>query len=556
MNVQPENRQVLRCLALVLALLAGAASLASCQSQARSSGTSVADTTYYVSPAGSNSAAGTSPATAWQTLARVNSVQLRPGDRVLLKGGDRFAGELIFTKADAGSAADPVVVGSYGSGRATIASDNSSGIVIYDTAGIDVENLVITSESAPRPVGIGINLYSDLPGNRKLSHIRIDNVDVSYFVYGIGIGGGRGATGFRDVWVLDSTLHDNLDDGLISYAPAFSSAHPEYAHEDIYISHVHAYQNPGDPEDTTTNTGNGIVLGNVRHASIAWSTANDNGGKGAASEGPVGIWAYDSTGVVIEHNLSYDNRTSNLSDGDGFGLDENTLDSYLQYNVSYDNAGAGYLLYSAQEGSAQKGNVVRFNISSGDGQTSDYYGGITLIGQISDTAIYQNTVVMRARAGTTNPALRLVGSASRITVRNNIFVTRRGGPIVAAYTSLTTAQALLQGNDYDTTAGAWTVAWGDVTYKTLADWRSATGQEQLRRRATGFAVDPDLEGPALSLHATSAGDPQIGACFTLRPTSPLLRAGLGLLALFGTRTGGVTFSGIHASGDDPDVGAE
>lgn len=541
---------------LALVLLACAALLSSCQGQTGSSGASAADTTYYLSPAGNNSAAGTSPATAWQTLARVDSARLRPGDRVLLRGGDRFVGELIFAKTDAGNAADPVVVGSYGSGRATVASDSNAGIVIYDTAGIDVENLVVAGQSSPRPTGIGINLYSGLPDNRKLTSVRIDNVDVSGFVYGIGIGGGKGTTGFRDVWVLNSTLHGNLDDGLISYAPAFNSAHPGYAHEDIYISHVHAYRNQGDAEDAGTNTGNGIVLGNVRHASISWSTASDNGGKGAASEGPVGIWAYDSTDVAIEHNLSYGNRTSNLSDGDGFGLDENTSDSYLQYNVSYDNAGAGYLLYSAQADSVQKGNIVRFNISSGDGQTSNYYGGITLIGQISDTAVYQNTVVMRARAGTTNPALRLVGSASRITVRNNIFVTRRGGPIVAANAWLRTTQALLQGNDYDTAAGTWAVTWGNATYQTLAGWRSASGQERLHGRATGFAVDPELNGPALGLHATTADDGQIGVGFTLQPTSPLLRAGLGLLVLFGTRTGGVTLSGTRSSGSDPNVGAE
>ena len=163
---------------------------------------------------------------------------------------------------------------------------------------------------------------------------------------------------------------------------------------------------------------------------------------------------------------------------------------------------------------------------------------------------------MRARVGTTNPALRLVGIASGITVRNNIFVTRRGGPIVAAGASLRAAQALLQGNDYDAAAGTWAVTWGSVTYQTLAGWRSATGQERLRGRGTGFAVDPKLNGPALGLHAATADDGQIGAGFTLQPTSPLLRAGLGLLPLFGTRTGGVTFSGTRSSGSDPNVGAE
>lgn len=504
--------------ACAIAALAAVGLLAGCGVRATASGSG--SITFYVSPSGSNSAAGTSAAAPWRTLARVNAEKLRPGDRVLLQGGQRFTGGLVFTKGEAGDAAKPVVVGSYGSGRARIVARTGSGVVIYNTAGIDVGNLIISGRPSGRPEGIGINLYSDLPGDRKLTHVVIDDVDVSDFVYGIGIGGGRGTTGFRDVWVRDCALHGNLDDGLISYAPNLNPAHPRYAHEDIYITGVHAYQNPGDPEDTSNNTGNGIVLGNVRNASITSSTADDNGGKGAASQGPVGIWAYDSAGVVIAHDVSYGNKTSNLSDGDGFGLDENTSHCYLEYDLSYDNAGAGYLLYSAQAHAEQHGNVVRFDISSGDGRRSRYYGGITLLGQISDTAIYQNTIVMSARSGGSNPALRLVGTARSITVRNNIFMTERGGPIVVSAAAVPTSAADFQANDYFTAAGRWKLAWGAASYRSLQSWRSAAGQELLDGRATGFAVDPNLTGPVL-LPDTAASDTRIGAGFVLRSTSLL-----------------------------------
>jgi hypothetical protein len=537
-----------------IAMLASVPLLAACGATAAASGAAAA-VTYYVSPSGSNSAAGTSPAAPWRTLARVNAEKLVPGDRVLLQGGQQFTGGLIFTKAEAGDAAKPVVVGSYGQGRARIVSAAGSGVVIYDTAGIDVEDLVITGRASGRPQGIGISLYSDLPDDRKLTHVLIDDVDVSDFVYGIGIGGGNGATGFRDVWVRNSALHGNLDDGLISYAPVANPGDPRYAHEDIYISHVHAYQNLGDPEDTSNNTGNGIVLGDVQRASITFSTADDNGGKGAAGEGPVGIWAYDSSGVVIAHDLSYGNQTANSSDGDGFGLDENTFDCYLEYNLSYDNAGAGYLLYSAQTGAEQQGNVISFNISSGDGRRSRYYGGITLLGQISDAAIYQNTVVMPPVSGGSNPALRLVGTARSITVRNNIFLTEENGPIVVSATALLTSAAQFQANDYFTASGGWALDWGAASYRSLAAWRSASGQELLDNRPTGFAVDPQLAGPTLGLHATANG-PAAAAGFVLLPTSPLRGAGLALSSLPGVPSPAVDFSGASISALTPNIGAE
>jgi hypothetical protein len=82
--------------------------------------------TYYLDPVGSNSADGLSPGTAWRTLDRLHGVVLAPGDRVLLRGGARFTGMLQLDQADAGNAAKPVTIGSYGQGRATIAPDTDA----------------------------------------------------------------------------------------------------------------------------------------------------------------------------------------------------------------------------------------------------------------------------------------------------------------------------------------------------------------------------------------------------------------------------------------------
>src|SRR4051812_18955482 len=44
-------------------------------------------TTYYVSPGGNDSFAGTSSATPWKTIVKANSVDLNPGDQLLSQGG-------------------------------------------------------------------------------------------------------------------------------------------------------------------------------------------------------------------------------------------------------------------------------------------------------------------------------------------------------------------------------------------------------------------------------------------------------------------------------------
>src|SRR6266704_2727044 len=78
--------------------------------------TSGPDHTYYISASGDDSAAGTSPSTAWRTLKRADAARFRAGDRLLLRGGDRFIGQLRLGSNDAGKPRNPVTIGSYGSG--------------------------------------------------------------------------------------------------------------------------------------------------------------------------------------------------------------------------------------------------------------------------------------------------------------------------------------------------------------------------------------------------------------------------------------------------------
>jgi hypothetical protein len=72
-------------------------------------------TAYYVdADHGSDSRAGTSPQTAWKTLSKATKAQLKPGEHLLLRRGQTFSGSL--NLSDTGTAANPVVVASYGTG--------------------------------------------------------------------------------------------------------------------------------------------------------------------------------------------------------------------------------------------------------------------------------------------------------------------------------------------------------------------------------------------------------------------------------------------------------
>src|SRR5262249_30165792 len=260
----------------------------------------------------------------------------------------------------------------------------------------------------------------------------IRNVDASGFGYGISMGARNPAAGFADVQISDTALHNNLDAGLATSGPRFDPAAPSYAHTGIRIDHRSAVSNTGDPAATSGNTGSGIVLGNVSDTLVSWSTAARNGGANATPfEGPIGMWAYASSGVVMQHDLSYDNRTASRRDGGGFGLDENTTDSFLQYDLAYGNDGAGYQVY-APNGATNTGDVVRYDISSGDALRTINASGIIVSGRVTGAQVYQNTVIMGPQSrGIPHSALWL-GKIRRVTVRNNLFAVDHVGPIVIA----------------------------------------------------------------------------------------------------------------------------
>ncbi|GAB4144875.1 MAG: hypothetical protein OHK0017_03840 [Patescibacteria group bacterium] len=71
-----------------------------------------AGTTYYVSTSGSDSNNGTSSATPFATIAKVNTLNLQPGDSVLFKCGDTWEGEMLYAKKS-GTSGNPITYSSY-----------------------------------------------------------------------------------------------------------------------------------------------------------------------------------------------------------------------------------------------------------------------------------------------------------------------------------------------------------------------------------------------------------------------------------------------------------
>jgi hypothetical protein len=501
-------------------------------------------TLYYISLLGDDNNSGTSPTSAWRSLSKANSMTFAPGDQILLEGGSTFTGQLYFDANDQGSATNPITIGSYGGEPATINAGTNTGLFIYNSAGYHLSDLNLVGSGVATNTGNGISFYNDLGGNVKLDGITINNVEVSGFRnYGVVIGAWNNQSGYNNIRVTNVATHDNGKGGLSTYAQAPN------ANENVYIAHVKAYNNLGLP-GVSNPTGNGIVLGNVNNGVIERSIAYNNGAQNNSINGPVGIWTYDSNGIVIQYNESYNNRTGGKADGDGFDLDQNVSNSIMQYNYSHGNDGAGYLLCNAVDNYNHTGNIVRYNISQNDGRKNGY-GGIDVYGRIRNAEIYNNTVFL-SKALTGSPsAIRVWNTGSEnldvssLHIRNNILQTTNGLRLTNVSSSqiVGSTDFLFQGNNYYSTGGNFKIAWNGRTYYSLKSWQTATNQEKIGTQNVGLSVNPLFNNPGGGGTINNPDLLNTLDAYRLGSTSPLIDRGLDLVNLFNINPGTQDFWG-------------
>ncbi|TGD82434.1 right-handed parallel beta-helix repeat-containing protein [Hymenobacter wooponensis] len=527
-------------------------------------GRSAMATTYYVSAKGNDSGAGTTLATAWQSIDRVNQEGLKPGDKIKFEGGKTFVGTL--DARNSGTAAQPIIYTSYGKEAAIISSGVERGFVAYNTDALELRRLTFVGAGRDANQTGGVIFYRDNTDNSatQLQHIIIDSLDVSgYKSYGITIGSYAPSVdywgapfGYNDVRISNTATHDNGDTGLFSYGATL------HAHHNWYVGNCQSYNNSGQASVTDRNTGSGIILANVDEAMIEQCEAYNNGWlSNHAYTGPAGIWAYACNEVIIQKCESHNNRSGTI-DGGGFDLDGGCTNSTLQYNYSHDNEGPGLMLAQYNGAPVAIENItVRYNISENDARR--YGAGILLwssgaSGGIQKVDIYNNTVyITPSSSGYVPQAVHVASPSIEATaLRNNIFQTTGGVPMLLDQGG----RVVFQGNCYWSSGSP--VSWRQwsSTYSSLEEWRASTGAERLKDANTGMFVDPKLTSPgAGGTNPRVPGQPMSAwKPYQLLAGSPLIGAGLDLYALFGITPGPHDMYGylLPSAGSPANIGAQ
>ncbi|WAB80409.1 hypothetical protein OVN18_07435 [Microcella daejeonensis] len=486
----------------------------------------------YVSPTGNNTANGATPQTAWQTVARVNSATVLPGTCVLFEDSSTFAGRLTLSGGDANNAASRVTVGTYITGTPTTATRaRLRGLLILNVGGVTVQDLTVIANGTT--VLNGIELSNTLGNNNRRPGVTVQRVDVTGFpLSGILIGGKNASntskSGFSNVLIQQVDSYGNGDAGIQSFGNLCDANNANYSHLNVTVRQVAVFDNLGVPNKMVpncsgameaTNSGNGIVLGDVKDSLIEQSFAFRNGANNNfGGGGPVGIWAYNADNIVIQNNTSYSNRSA-TKDGGGFDLDGGVINSVMQYNYSYDNTGAGYLVFQYEGARPLNNNMVRYNISRNDGRGvagGIAYGGIVIgkFGNVTgptNTFVYGNSIYVSPSASSPEPPAGIrVWNGAEAYFYNNSIHTSGAAPLVSVEAN-TSTQFL--GNNYFRADGfkAYTNAAnfsdvGATLVSTLAGWadgyKTASTPGYATTVVTSSAVFVDANN--FGLGATSA----------------------------------------------------
>ncbi len=492
-------------------------------------------TTYYVSALGNDANPGTSVTQPWATIAKVNATMLHAGDSVLFRGGDTFVGNLVITSA--GTPLEPIVVGSYGTGRAIINGESGTGIMVYDVGGVSVRDLVVFT-STRTPNQPGVLFYNDLPGNRKLDYVRVYNVIVhgfgNYGVFIVGNPADQSQSGYTNVIINQVVAYDNTLIGIY-VSGIYDPKTALYANSNVTVVNCVAYDNPGLAGNANHPEG-GIFLEDVDGGMVEYSLAYNNGA--AANSiygGPYGIWTAIANNILFQHNESHHNHSAYL-DGGGFDFDGGTTNSTMQYNYSHDNDGNGYLVYNYAGAPHTLGHdVVRYNISQNDGakeQFSINVGGVTS-GPID---VYNNTFYNSVGA-----AVFYNQNSENVHARNNIFVSAGKTLLVSAPPSL---GSVFQANDYWSTTASPRFYWGTKVYSSYSAWRTASGQETLNGVDVGLAVNPLVVNAGGGQTINNSHNLTALGAYHLQAGSPVIDKALNLFLLFRIGTGSVDFYGV------------
>jgi hypothetical protein len=342
---------------------------------------------YYLDAiSGNDTNSGSAPEHAWKTLAKINDTTFHPGDRILLKSGAVWTGQL--WPKGSGTAEHPIIIDKYGGEAKPVingAGLAEDAVLLKNQEYWEIRNLEITNTGAAPGTRRGAHLVAENSGD--LHHLYLQNLTI-HDVNGSDkdkVNGGIAYSAIGDSIpsrFIDMRIEDNritrVDrSGIFGWSTHWIRT-KWYPSLGVVIRNNVLDDIGGDGIVNVATDGALVEYNVVSRASQRSQDYN------------VGIWPWSADNTIIQYNEVYGTRGQH--DAEGFDSDWNSRNTIIQYNYSHDNDG-GFLLIcnegsqSPADSAGNVGTIVRYNISQ-----NDHHRAIKLSGPVKNTLVYNNTI--------------------------------------------------------------------------------------------------------------------------------------------------------------------
>jgi len=352
--------------------------------------------TYYIDSEGGDDAnAGTSEASAWKTFNNLNRMSLLSGNKILLKKGSVWQGQL--APKGSGTSANPIVLGSYGDGNrpiidgqgevlAAVYLSNQSNWVIQD---LELKNFASERGDTYRCGILVENNEGGVISNIKIQNNYVHEVSGSFRYVGASHPHQYGGIAVN---VIGQTATDKFDNVLIENNVVEKVGRTGIVvWDNYYASDAEASSNVIIRNNKVKDIdSDGILTFGCYGSLIEYNVAEACGSyiENGQFNGSAAIWCTRGRDCIIQYNEAFNTKAlPGNDDGTGFDIDMDAVNCIVQYNYSHDNEG-GFMLFVDASNSA--GSIVRYNISQND-KTRIFMiaGGVT-----PNTQIYNNTIYL------------------------------------------------------------------------------------------------------------------------------------------------------------------
>ncbi|MEC1523730.1 discoidin domain-containing protein [Neobacillus niacini] len=354
--------------------------------------------TFYVDATnGNDSNDGRSEQTPWKSLEKVNASTFSPGDRILLKSGERWKGSL--HPLGSGTQGKPIVLDMYGTGAKPLIEGQGVPYVIglYNQEHWSIGNIEITNSTSEQGTDVrsGVEIIgedykaggtTDLENIAVLSGIHLHNLYI-HDINGLHKKGVYGSGGINvlvrrnqeakphRVTKFDGVLiENNKIENVTRTGIMVNSA---WNHREQQGGPV---VDPTIPWTPATNvvirgnevlhvSGDGIVPHITTHALVEYNRVHGYNEKKVDYN--AGMWTYNGDYTVYQFNEVSGGKT--IKDGMSFDYDNGTKGIIFQYNYSHDNEGGTVLICQNEQNGSVSDGIFRYNISQ-----NDHYQTITV----------------------------------------------------------------------------------------------------------------------------------------------------------------------------------